>query len=134
MADPNLIATSVKPNAAFASASKPAPVLSIQVKPEVIPEIIKNLGALQGRTDDSAIVQKGSTYSFVDKRDGAPLAELNTETAKLTMYKSPKDMAERIDSAFIKEGTINKFLKESSASTPPASQPSLQVAAAQPSI
>lgn len=134
MADPSLIATSVKVGAAFSSASKPAPVLSIQVKPEVIPEIIKNLGTLQGRTDDSAIVHRGATYSFVDKRDGKPLAELDTKNEKLTMYKSPADMAERIDSTFIKEGTIKNFLKESAASPPPASQPTLQVAAAQQPI
>lgn len=85
----------------------------VPIKPDVIPDIVNNLGKLKGRTDDSDIVRNGDTYSFVDKRTNMPLAELNTKDNTLALYKTPRDMALRIDSAFISEKTITTFINDS---------------------
>lgn len=131
MADPSGIATAVSVGGAFVPASRTPPVLTIQVKPEAVKTIISSLGDLKGRTDDSEITQKGSAYTFTDKRTGLPLAELDTNSGTLAMYKSPKDMAARIDSILISEKTITNFIAESKAEAiPKNNQPSLAVLAA----
>src|SRR3989338_587780 len=113
MADPNLIATNVKMGSDFKGAARIQPVLSIQVKPDAVTSIISNLDKLKDRTDDSEIVKSCGKYSFMDKRNNQPLAELDSHNGMLTLYKSPKDMAERIDSAFISTKTINDFIATS---------------------
>ena len=113
MADPNLISTNIKIGGDFKAATLPSPVLKIQVKPEVIPEIIARLDTLKGFTKDSEIVQLGNKYSFIDKRNNQPLAEMDAGAGTLSMYKSPKDMAARIDSFFVSTKGIADFIASS---------------------
>lgn len=95
------------------------PVMSFRVKPEAIPGIVSNLGDLKGRTNDSEIIQQGQKYSFMDKRNNQPLAELDTANGMVTMYKSPESMAARIDSAFVSAKDIKDFIKENTAEPAP---------------
>lgn len=110
------------------------PVMVYPVKPGVAQEVVKNLSAIQGRTDDSEIVQRpgangGTQYAFVDKRNGQPLAALQEEGGQYTLalYKSPADLATRIDSFFVSEAKINDFVRDSQMPTQIAQlqQPSL---------
>lgn len=113
MTEPSMLATNVKLAGDFKNAAPIQPIMVISIRPEVIPKIISNLSLLKGRTDDSEIVQMGHNYAFMDKRTNLPLAELDTSTGTLSMYKSPKDMAARIDSTFVSVGTITDFIKTS---------------------
>lgn len=115
----NILTDSIKKNVSidtdFKSVAAPQPVLSIQVKPDMIPQIIGGLNTLKGRTNDSEVIQTGNKYSFMDKRSGQPLADIDAGTGTMNLYKTPKDMAARIDSIIISESTINKFLADSKA-------------------
>ena len=86
--------------------------MSFHVKPEATAEIISNLDALKGRTDDSEIIQKDSKYSFMDTRNNRPLAEIDTATNKVTLYKSVESLAARINSNFVTAEDIRGFIKE----------------------
>jgi hypothetical protein len=111
MADLNKIVSAISDS--FRRASHPPPVMTVPIKPDVVPEIISGLGRLKGRTEETDIVQSGSVYSFIDKRTNQALVEVNTKENVLTLYKSPKELAERIDSAFISADTITKFINDS---------------------
>lgn len=113
MADPSGIATTVNAGADFKPASRTPPVMTISVNPDAIKLIIGKLSDLKSVTTDSEITQKGSAYTFTDKRTGQPLAELDTSSGTLAMYKNPKDMAARIDSMFVSEKDITKFIAAS---------------------
>ena len=106
-------------NASSGTAPAIAPVMSIRIKPEAVNDIVSNLDAIQGRTDDSQILQAGSKYALMDTRTNQPLAELNTANSTLTMYKTPESLAARIDSAFISSSDIKDFIKENRVESPP---------------
>ena len=96
------------------------PALSVPIKPEIAKQVVNSLSDIQGRTDDSEITKKpiapgGTEYALMDKRNGQPLATLQEQGGKYTLalYKSPPDLAKRIDSVFIDEKKINDFIKES---------------------
>ena len=98
--------------ASLGATPAPIPAMSFHVKPEATAEIISNLDALKGRTDDSEIIQKDSKYSFMDTRNNRPLAEIDTATNKVTLYKSVESLAARINSNFVTAEDIRGFIKE----------------------
>lgn len=103
----------------------PKPYVTFPVKPEAVDKIINNMGKLKGRTDDAEIVTEKSSdgktrYSFIDNRNNQPLAVMQTQNGQtsLTLYKSPEQLAQRIDSAFVKAADIKEFISESRADAP----------------
>lgn len=127
MADPvtGNVTTDVNMKGSFKGASEGSsiaakPYISYTVKPEKIPQIVENLAALESRTDDAKIVKRGTKYAFMDMKNGQPLAELDTAAGVMTLYKSPTDLAARIDSHFISAEKIKDFINDSRAqATPP---------------
>lgn len=116
------ISTKTNPQSQFrmatsGAAAPPVPWLTIPVEPEATKKIVLNLDRIKGRTDDSNITKEttpaGATrYSFMDTRNNQPLAVMNTENGRtsLALYKSPEDLAKRIDSVFVKADDIKQFI------------------------
>jgi len=133
MADPlsgGIEAKGVDPQGQFKAASlgtaaQPKPHMTFPVKPDAFKEIINNLDKLKGRTTDSEVVKEttasGATkYSFIDKRNNQPLAVMTAQNnqANLSLYKSPEDLAKRIDSVFVNADSIKEFVTQSRADIP----------------
>jgi hypothetical protein len=133
MADPlsgGIEAKGVDPQGQFKAASlgtaaQQKPHMTFPVKPQALKEIINNLDSLKGRTADSEVVKEttdsGATkYSFIDTRNNQPLAVMTEQNgqASLSLYKSPAELAKRIDSVFINADSIKEFVAKSRSDVP----------------
>jgi hypothetical protein len=111
MAD-EFIKTSVNLGGNFGSASKPMPVLSVKITQKGVEAILGGLTQLEKMTADSKIVTNGPVSTFLDKRTGLPLAQLDAASGTVDLYKTTKDLAARIDSFMISEKSITELLEK----------------------
>jgi hypothetical protein len=129
-----VIKTNVNLGGSFSSANKPTPVLSIKITPKGVETILGGLALLEKVTSDSKIITNGSVSTFLDKRTGLPLAQLDAASGTVDLYKSTKDLAARIDSFMVSEKSIVNLLEKNKASNVGAQaaiQPTVAILAAQ---
>ena len=112
MADEGIIKTNVNLGGNFGGASKPIAVISMKLTPKGIETILGGLSQLEKVTADSKIVTNGGVSTFIDKRTGLPLAQLDATTGTVELYKSTKELAARIDSFMVSEKSIINLLEK----------------------
>ena len=123
--------------AAAGHSADQGPVATYPINAKATQELLGNLKSLQSRTDESRLEREttpeGQTkYALIDMKNNQPLATLQVsgQQGTLALYKSPEDLAKRIDSFFVTPDTINAFLNEARA--PGMKEPSPVAASSTP--